>query len=76
MTETVLSTKALPEFLSKLIPTEKVRVKESDGLIQIVLVEEDIDCTAGGLRGMLAGDSEMTVDKFLERKRLEKGLEL
>jgi hypothetical protein len=75
MTEMVLNTKALPEFLFKLIPTEKVRVKEIDGMVQLMPVKENIDCTVG-LRGILAEYDEMSVDKFLERKRADKELEL
>ena len=75
MSETVMSTTALPEVLLRLIPTEKVRVKEVDGVIQLMPVKENIDCTIG-LRGMFAGDPELTVDKYLERKRAEKELDL
>jgi hypothetical protein len=75
MSETVISTIALPELLIKLIPTEKVCVKEVDGIIQLVPVREYIDCTIG-LRGMFAGDPELTVGKYLERKRTEKELDL
>jgi len=75
MTELVLPTNTLPEALSDLIPTEKFRVQKDNGIIQIVPVEEDIDCTIG-LRGLLADCPEMSVDKFLARKRAEKELEL
>jgi len=75
MTETVMSTKAFPEILFKLIPTEKVRVKEMDGVIQLMPVNENSDCTIG-LRGILADSDVMSVDKFLERKRADKELEL
>jgi hypothetical protein len=74
MTETVMNTKALPDILFKLIPTEKVRVKEIDGMIQLMPVKENTDCTVG-LRGILAGYDEMSVDRFLERKRTDKELE-
>jgi hypothetical protein len=74
MTEMVLNTKALPEFLFKLIPTEKVRVKEIDGMVQLMPVKENADCTVG-LRGILAEYDEMSVDKFLERKHADKELE-
>ena len=40
MTETVISTKTLPEILFRLITTEKVRVKEIDGMIQLMPVKE------------------------------------
>jgi len=75
MTETIMTTKALPEILFKLIQTEKVRVKEIDGIIQIMPLNESTDCTIG-LRGMFAGCADMTVDKFLERKHADKELDL
>ena len=75
MTETVINTKALPEILFKLIQTEKVRMKETDGIIQLIPIVEDTDCTVG-LRGLFANSPEMTVDKFLERKHTDKELEL
>jgi hypothetical protein len=75
MTETVMNKTALPEILLKMIPTEKARVKEIDGIIQLMPVKENIDCTIG-LRGILAGYDEMSVDKFLARKRADKELDL
>ena len=75
MTETVMSTTALPEILLKLINTEKVRVKEGDGIIQLMPVKENIDFTIG-LRGILANYDEMSVDRFLERKRADAELDL
>jgi len=75
MTEMILNTKTLPEFLFRLIRTEKVRVKETDGIIQLTPIKENEDCTIG-LRGMFAGDPNMTVEKFLERKRSDKELDL
>ena len=75
MTDTVMTTKALPEILLKLIKTEKVRVKESDGVIQLMPVIEANDCTAG-LRGILADYPEMSVDNFLKRKRADTELDL
>ena len=48
---------------------------EVDGVIQLVPVKENTDCTVG-LRGLFAGDTNMTVDKFLERKRADKELDL
>jgi hypothetical protein len=75
MLETVMNTTALPEVLFKLIPTEKVRVKEIDGIIQLMPVKENTDCTIG-LHGILAGYDDMSVDKFLERKRADEELDL
>ena len=75
MSENVMSINALPEFLIKIMPTEKVRVREVDGIVQIMPVKENTDCTIG-LRGILAGYDDMSVDKFLERMHADKELDL
>ena len=75
MTEIVMKTKALPEFLLTLISTEKVSVKEIGDTIQLIPVRENADCTVG-LRGILSGYDDMSVDRFLERKRADKVLDL
>jgi hypothetical protein len=75
MNETIIQTKTFPDILFKLIPTERVRVKEFDGIVQLVPVKENEDCTIG-LRGILAEYPEMSVDKFLERCRADKELDL
>ena len=75
MSETVMNIDALPEFLVKIIPTEKVRVKEIDGIVQLIPIRDNTDCTIG-LRGILEGCGEMSVDKFLERKHADKELDL
>jgi len=64
----------LPEVLVKLIDTEKVRVVESNGVIQLIPIKEAVDCTTG-LRGLFSDFPEMSVDRFLARKRADKGLE-
>ena len=61
MAETVINKSALPEVLLKLIPTEKVRMIEAEGMIQLMPVAEYADCP---LRG-LAADNKLTVGKFL-----------
>jgi len=75
MNETIMPTRTFPDILFKLIPTEKVRVKEVDGVVQLMPVKENEDCTIG-LRGILADYDIMSVDKFLERCRADKELEL
>ena len=75
MTEIVMNTNTLPEFLLKMISAEKVRVKVIDSMIQLIPVIENFDCTIG-LRGMFTGDPNLTVDRYLERKRAEKELDL
>jgi len=62
LTEMVLNTNTLPEPLFHLIRTKKVKVNESNGIINLIpIVERKNDCP---LRG-LAADSNLTVDTFL-----------
>ena len=75
MSETVMNMNTLPEFLFKMIPTKKVRVIENDGMIQLIPVKENTDCTIG-LRGILSSYDDMSVENFLERKHADKDLEL
>jgi hypothetical protein len=74
VSETVLNTKTLPKALSKLISTEKVKVRETDGEIHLIPIKEPIDYISK-LRGSLTNYPEMSVDKFLERKHADKELE-
>jgi len=61
MTEMVLSTNTLPEPLFHLIRTEKVKVNEANGIINLIpIVERKNDCP---LRG-LAADSNLTVERL------------
>ena len=75
MTDMVVSTKSLPETLFRLIQTEQVRLRETDGEILLTPVGEISD-QAEGLRGLLADCEEMALDKFLARKHADKGLDL
>ena len=75
MSETILNTNALPETLLRLIKTEKVRLKEIDGMIQLMPIREITDCTSG-LRGLFTNCPELSVDSFLEKKHRDKELEL
>jgi hypothetical protein len=72
MTEIVLSTNTLPKPLMQLIDAEKVKVSETNGIINLIpIIESKNDCP---LRG-IAADCGFTVDEFLARKREEKVLE-
>ncbi|MCL2378410.1 MAG: hypothetical protein FWC77_04700 [Defluviitaleaceae bacterium] len=75
MSVKIIERTALPDLLYSLIFTDKVRVSESNGVVQVEPVKNEVDCTIG-LRGMFAGDPNMTVNKFLERKRTDKELDL
>jgi hypothetical protein len=73
--ETIIDKSALPEFLLRKIPTSKVRVREVDGTVQLSPVRGNIDCTIG-LRGVLSEYSNMSVERFLQRKHADKELDL
>ncbi|MCL1885072.1 MAG: hypothetical protein FWF81_15110 [Defluviitaleaceae bacterium] len=75
MSDTVMDINALPPLLLRLFSTSKVIVSEANGIVQVAPIKEEVDCTIG-LRGMFAGDPNMTVDKFLERKHADKELDL
>ena len=75
MSTRVIEKTALPDLLYSLIFTDKVRVSESNGIVQVEPVKEEIDCTIG-LRGILADCPEMSVDKFLARMREDAELDL
>ena len=75
MSVRIIDRTALPDLLYSLIFTEKVRVSESNGIVQVEPVKEEIDCTVG-LRGILSDCPEMSVDKFLARMREDAELDL
>ncbi len=63
MSEIILNTRTLPEPLFKMIRTERVKVSETDGVINLTPI---LDVKGGcPLRGLAAG-SNLTVDKFLD----------
>ena len=72
MTEMILNARTLPEPLFRMIRTEKVKVNEVNGLINLIPITE----TKGGcpLRG-LASDSSLTVEKFLAMAHDEKEMD-
>jgi hypothetical protein len=68
MRDMILDTNILPEPLFHLIRTEKVKVSEANGIINLIpFVEKDSGCPLWGL----AADSTLTADKFLAMKREE-----
>jgi hypothetical protein len=72
MTEMILNARTLPEPLSRMIRTEKVKVSEVNGIINLTpIAETKRDCP---LRG-IAADSTLTVDKFLAMTHEDKELE-
>jgi len=76
MTGNIVDMKALPELLFRLFSTDKVQVIEIGGGVQVMPVKEEAaDNSLGSLVGMFAGDPNMSVEKFLERKRADKELD-
>ncbi|MCL2406019.1 MAG: hypothetical protein FWC92_10830 [Defluviitaleaceae bacterium] len=79
MEDNVIDISVLPSLLYKLFSTARVSVTEVDGVLQVAPVSVSIsnkhDCTVG-LRGILADFDEMSVDRFLERMRSDKDLDL
>ena len=72
LTEMVLNTNTLPEPLFRMINTEKVKVNEVNGIINLIpIMENNNDCPLLGI----ATDCGFTVDEFLARKHEEKVLE-
>ena len=73
MPEMVLSVKALPETLFKMIPTERVKLRQTGNVISLTPLREvaENECP---LLGLTSG-SRLTVDKFLAMTREDKKLE-
>jgi virulence-associated protein VagC len=74
-TEQIMSMDALQAFLTTTLSDKRVLVRQNNGVVTIEPVEEKTDCTLG-LRGILADCSEMSVDRFLERKHADRELDL
>ena len=73
MNDIILSANTLPEPLFGLVGADKVRVSKSDGIITMTPIKEDIDYIEE-LYGSCEG-GDLTVDKFLEWMREDKGFE-
>jgi len=73
MSEMVLSVGSLQETLFRMIPTEKVKLRQNDGIISLIPYHEATkdDCPLLGI----ASDSNLTVEKFLTMTREDKLLE-
>ncbi|MCL2388023.1 MAG: hypothetical protein FWC89_10820 [Defluviitaleaceae bacterium] len=73
MPEMVLSVSSLQETLFKMIPTERVKLRQNDGIISLIPFREVTkdECPLLGI----AADSTLTVDKFLAMTREDKLLE-
>jgi hypothetical protein len=74
MNELILNTNSLPEPLSQMITTSRVKVHQADGVINLLPIDESTD-SINKLFGMFS-DGKMSIDKYLEEKATEKALEL
>jgi len=76
MTDLVLQTRALPEPLFRLISSDSVKIREdNNGEIRLIPVKEvATPVKKCPFLGMYT-DGKLTVDGYLERKRVDKGLE-
>jgi len=74
MTEMVLDTQTLSENIFSKIATKKVRVYEENGTITLTPFSDEKP-RFDHLIGMFS-DGKISIDNFLEEKRLEKELEI
>jgi len=74
MNEIIMNTNILPEPLLKMIKSERVKVRQVDGVVSLWPIQEQ----QNGLDQLfgLFSDGPMSVDKFLAEKHTEKDLEL
>jgi len=70
MSEMVLSVEALPETLFKMIPTDRVKLRQMGNVISLTPFRE-VTKEECPLLGLTAG-SRLTVDKFLAMTREDK----
>ena len=71
--ELILNTSVLPDPLLHMVRTDKVRIREDNGVITMTPIEGTYDCTAE-VFGMYS-DGKLSVSKYLEQKHAEKELE-
>ncbi|MDR0354656.1 MAG: hypothetical protein LBJ64_02825 [Deltaproteobacteria bacterium] len=76
MKKQVMDVGALPEFIVNAFGTTSVLVHEINSIVTIEPISMDKPDYAADLRGLLSEYPEMSVDKFLERKRSDKELDL
>jgi hypothetical protein len=72
MTERIINRSSLQEYLSKIILSEKIKIKEINNIITLEQIHEDsVECP---LLGIAAG-SKLTVEKFLAMSHGDKEFE-
>jgi hypothetical protein len=76
MTERIMNIDALQAYFITAFSAKQVRVCDVDDGLLIKPVKERTSGSCSRVRGLLADCPEMSVDKFLERKRADKELDL
>jgi len=71
MGETVVDTQSMQDVLVRYIKTQRVRIREDNGVITLTPVTNREESP---LRGFW-GDGKLSTERFLEQKRLDKELE-
>ena len=79
MSETIVSTQAMPDVLSRLVKSKKVIIREDNGVVTVIPVNENREWRE--LRGILAGNTNLppgalASEEFSRQKRFEKELEV
>ena len=74
MAEMVLQSRALPELLLQLISTEKVKIRESNGEIHLIPINDKAVANDCPLLGLYA-DGKLTVDLHHAWSREDRELE-
>jgi len=76
MAETILQARILPEPILRFIHTDKVRIRESKGVVHVIPVEEPSKPTSHCPFLGLYTDGKLTVEGFLAQRREDMELEL
>ncbi|MDR1873113.1 MAG: hypothetical protein LBS60_14525 [Deltaproteobacteria bacterium] len=75
MSEQVMDLDEFHKFIVKNFNTTKILVRRHNQILTVEPIYADNFDRANGLLGILSGQPELTVDKFMERKQSEKELD-
>ena len=71
MSETVVSVQAMTDILMNLVKTKMVKIREANGVVTLIPIKEQEECS---LYGFL-GEGKFSTERYFEQKRLDKELE-
>jgi len=72
--ETILQTNTLPQPIIRLISTEKIKVRQHNGVVHLIPFKEKTATTSCPLLGLYA-DGKLTVEQHLAWAKEDKELE-